>query len=66
MPGIRTRDHEAQPRLHRLFAHLCRSCGEGNLYYDRPDTIACDHCGALCAPKALGEPVLDPLLDHES
>jgi hypothetical protein len=51
------------PVLHQLYAHDCSECGEGNLYYDRPEGMECDHCGHWCEPEALGEPFEDPPLD---
>ncbi len=52
-----------QPILHQLFAHLCQACGEANMYYDRPEALACDHCGAHCEAQPVGEPFADEALD---
>ena len=53
----------ATPVLHQLYAHDCSGCGEGNLYYDRPQRMRCDHCKRWCEATALGEPFEDPALD---
>lgn len=49
---------------HQLFAHDCEECGEGNLYYDRPGPMACDHCLNTVFAQAVGEPFEDDALDE--
>jgi len=51
--------------LHQLYAHHCSGCGEGNLYYDRPERMGCDQCNRWCEATPLGEAFEDPALDPD-